>query len=236
MPYIDSIPLFSYFGQDPELDCVFPECPATCTLDTFTCPDGQVLVRDPANNCEFPPCTGACPLDTFTCPNGQVLVRDPANNCEFPPCPIVTTNFFMLAAATDGCLGRLPVSSGDELLLLECDESDDNVMWRLDANGKMRSKVNETECVQAGQRPEISAGIDNGLASGSQLYVKECALSESAIKAPFQEFDDMWASAGLSGPLSLEERPDLCVVSIDEQFFTFRFVHEYAWFVCMVAS
>ena len=206
--------------RDPDADCGFPSCPVaavqeqTCPTDTMMCSStGLMVMRDPALDCEFPLCPAAiCTMDTHTCADGSVRSRNPANDCDFFACRSTATtvgDYFLLAAATDGCLGRPPVTAGDALLLVECDESNPNAVWRMDPDGKFRSRANDEECIQAGQRPELLEGVDDGLVSGSTLYIKGC---NGSLRQPFQEFDDMWVMEGMNGPLTLEERPDLCVV------------------------
>ncbi|CAB9508380.1 chitinase [Seminavis robusta] len=190
-------------------ECNFPPCPPlVCPADVLECSDGSVVSRDPSLDCEFPPCPkpDVCTQDVKQCPNGVFLSRDPNLNCAFPPCPM--TEYFMLAAASDGCIGRRDFMAGSELLLKECSFDDDAVLWRQDLEGRFHSKSDDSMCIQAGQVPEISTGVD-GLMSGNSMYLKPCNQN---LKMELQVFDESWTVAGMSGPLFLRAREDLCVV------------------------
>ena len=105
-----------------------------------------------------------------------------------------------------GCMGR-SADGSDELLYKTCRSDDDTVQWRLDNEGRLRSKVDDTECLQAEERPEILQDVDN-LMRGSRVYVKPCAIPGS-LKEDFQLIDASWNSTGL---MRLQYRPDLCIV------------------------
>jgi hypothetical protein len=63
--------------------------------------------------------------------------------------------------------------------------------------------------MQAGRGRRIKEGIQS-LRQGIKLYIKPC----SDRRFEFQTFDDSFLiEGGLSGPLFLEARPELCVVS-----------------------
>lgn len=95
------------------------------------------------------------------------------------------------------------------LFLKACTSFDENIQWRLDSHGRFRSKVNDMDCIQAGQSPLIEEGVD-ALSSGTRMYVKTCA---DGMKKDFQAMSDTFIKdGGLSGPLTLASRPDLCVV------------------------
>lgn len=117
-------------------------------------------------------------------------------------------DYFALKSATGGCIGRKS-DGGDALILKACMHDDDTIYWRLDDMGKFHSKVNDNECIQVGQRPEIEDGVDDGLQRGTRVYVKSCV--QDGLKYHFQWFDELWKME-MSGPLSLQMRPDLCVV------------------------
>jgi len=89
--------------------------------------------------------------------------------------------------------------------------TNDNLMWRLDNQGRFHSKVDDTECMQAGTVPAVLGDADDTLRQGSKLYVSQCSDDGDDDVLAFQAFDDFWA-IGMSGPLSLQNRPDLCVV------------------------
>ncbi|CAB9522727.1 expressed unknown protein [Seminavis robusta] len=120
---------------------------------------------------------------------------------------VSANDYFQLRAAGGGCIGRPSASAGRELLLKSCDFSDPTVMWRWDMYGRFHSQVNDGECIQAEQSPDILLGPDF-LEKGTQMYVKPCKEGAGTV---FQSFDDDWEFAGLTGPLFLNIRPDLCM-------------------------
>jgi hypothetical protein len=118
------------------------------------------------------------------------------------------SDFFTLDSALGGCIGRQ--LDDDELLLMSCSATDDALQWRWDDQGRFHSKVDDTECMQVGRGRRIRAGV-NKLRHGIKLYIKPCS---SKKRVDFQTFDDSFEiEGGLSGPLFLEARPELCVVS-----------------------
>ena len=120
------------------------------------------------------------------------------------------SEYVTLDTAAGGCIGRKQDGS-DELFLKECTANDEYIQWRLDDSGRFRSRVNDNECMQAGQWDELQAGIE-ALMSGVSMYVKDCGR-DFGTKYDYQVFDESFATiGGLSGPLFLASRPDLCVV------------------------
>ena len=120
------------------------------------------------------------------------------------------SDYVTLDTAAGGCIGRKQDDS-DELFLKECTANDEYIQWRLDDRGRFRSRVNDDECMQAGQWDELQAGIE-ALMTGVTMYVKDCGR-DFGIKYDYQVFDESFVTiGGLSGPLFLASRPDLCVV------------------------
>jgi len=119
-------------------------------------------------------------------------------------------DYFMLQAAAGsggGCIG-LRQDGSDELFLKECNANDEFVLFRWDANGRFRSKRNDNQCIQAGRAPAIEGGV-LALEARMSMYIKDCKMGRFK---DLQQFDSSWQTNGLSGPLLLSSRPDLCVV------------------------
>jgi len=119
-------------------------------------------------------------------------------------------NYFMLESP-DGCMGL--ATNNDQLLLLDCDPTDDAVWWRTDprtepAYTRFIPYSNDSMCIQAIRQPELLNGTDV-LKRGDKMFAKECAAIEvRSAKEAFQAFDPTWES----GSLTLLTRPDLCMV------------------------
>ena len=109
-----------------------------------------------------------------------------------------------------GCIGQNedPLKN-DALYYKQCRSNDDTLQWRLDNQGRMRSKLDDTMCLQAENRPNLVKGVET-LKRGSQMYAKPCAIPGS-LKDGFQVVGEAWASNGAKGPLSLKTRPELCI-------------------------
>ena len=131
------------------------------------------------------------------------------------------SNYIMLESPK-GCMGRRDIANNgsDALVLLECNPEDDNVIWRSDPESlpgftRFRSYQNSGECLQVENHPDIVADGTAKLGRGARLFTKPCAVlakdSPNNVTSPkeaFQAFDPIWDS----GPLTLRDRPDLCVV------------------------
>ncbi|CAB9501331.1 expressed unknown protein [Seminavis robusta] len=105
-----------------------------------------------------------------------------------------------------GCMGR-NLDGSDELLYKTCRSDDDAIQWRFDNQGRLRNRVDDTECLQAGENIQVLEGTE-ALRRGSRVFVKKCASPNSA-REDFQIIDDSWNGEGI---MTLEARPDLCMV------------------------
>ena len=143
--------------------------------------------------------------DIATPANNNVIgVKDTTYNGN-----AIDHDYVTLDAAAGGCIGRKQDGS-DELYLKDCSSNDDSIQWRWDGKGRFRSKLDDTRCMQVGQWPAIQSGVKEALNNGTPLYVKDCG---EGLKKDFQVFDQSFEKVGgLSGPLFLQSRPDLCVV------------------------
>lgn len=198
--------------------CQFPDCPpVACNGDTLQCSDGSLVSRVPPS-CEFAACPPvACTLDVFECPDGTFVSRVPPS-CAFAPCPPPTQGYFTLRAAGGGCIARqVKGSGGDGLYLKACSSNDNDIQWKLDSLGRVQSKVDNNDCMQASQYPALLLGV-GALGSGTPMYAKPCSGN---AKPPFQK---MTVPAGFGQPgtpvqglLRLASRPDLCVTHFAAQ-------------------
>lgn len=120
-------------------------------------------------------------------------------------------DYFALKSATGGCIGRKMDGSGDKLFPKACTRGDDTIYWRIDDMYRIHSKVDDSECIQVRQQPEIADGVEGISNKDLRVYVKECA--SLGLKSHFQWFDPSWAMEGsMSGALYLLMRNDLCMV------------------------
>ena len=187
-------------------------------LSTQECTDDYngTVVGDIGNGAIFRPdylceSNGLPPIGNIRFAPGEPIPIEGAVCCGPPTTvmPPMMYDYFTLDSAAGGCIGRKQDGS-DELFLKECTSDDDYIQWRFDEQGYFRSKVNDDECMQAGQVPEITDGVE-ALVAGTTMYVKECV--DGGLKQDFQVMDESFATlGGLSGPIYLESRPDLCVV------------------------
>lgn len=109
-------------------------------------------------------------------------------------------DYFMIQAAAGGCIGSQ--QGGNDLLFLkECNENDNFILFRWDAGtGQFRSKLDDSQCIQAGRAPATS------LEARMPLYIKNCKFGAFLDHQQFEFEKD------LSGSLFPTSRPDLCVV------------------------
>jgi hypothetical protein len=199
--------------------CEFPDCPpVVCNGDVLQCSDGTFVNRVPPS-CAFEDCPAivACTQDVFECPDGTFVSRKPPS-CAFAPCPPSQQGYFTLRAAAGGCIARqVKGSGGDGLYLKSCSSNDSDIQWKLDSMGRVRSKSDYDDCMQASQYPALSLGV-SALVPGTPMYAKNCTGN---AKAPFQK---MTVPAGfgqpgtsIQGHIRLTSRPELCVTHFAAQ-------------------
>ena len=131
--------------------------------------------------------------------------------------------YFMIQTE-GGCISRRAPDNdvNDELFLDACNPQNEKLLWRFDHTstaitgdtaGQFRSAMDDSECIQVGERWEINQGPE-ALQRGTSLYTKRCSIPNrnefNIAKEAFQAFPIAWSI--YEGPLTLDARPDLCVV------------------------
>ena len=130
---------------------------------------------------------------------------------------------YIMIQSEGGCISRRsPMNTElDDLFLSACNPKDPKVLWRFDRTSmaagdsvaQFRSAMDDSECIQVGERWEINQGTE-ALQRGTSLYTKRCSVPNrnefNIAKEAFQAFPFAWSI--IEGPLTLDSRPDLCVV------------------------
>ena len=135
--------------------------------------------------------------------------------------------YFMIQSE-GGCISRRAPNNNvnDELFLDACNPQNQKLLWRFDhtsmatgdTTGQFRSAMDDSECIQVGERWEINQGTET-LQRGTSLYTKRCSIPNrnefNIAKEAFQAFPIAWSI--YEGPLTLDSRPDLCIVHFGVQ-------------------